>query len=60
MAEAHSEISHYSGSHFLVINDDFQHALADLQCIFTSRRLKTPQQTHNHDQLLQELLSTGG
>lgn len=60
MAEAHSEISHYSGSHFLIINDDFQHALADLQCIFTCRRLKTPQQTHNHYQLLQELLSTGG
>ena len=60
MSEAHSEISHYSGSHFLVINDDFQHALADLQCIFACRRLKTPQQTHNHQQLLQELLSTGG
>ena len=59
MSEAHSEISHYSGSHFLVINDDFQHALADLQCVFTCRRLKTPQQTHNHHQLLQELLSTG-
>ena len=60
MAEAHSEISHYSGSHFLVVNDDFQQALADLQCIFTSRRLKTPQQTLNHHQLLQDLLSTGG
>jgi len=59
MAEAHSEISHYSGSHFLVINDDFQHALADLQCIFTCRRLKTPQQAHNNHQLLTELLSTG-
>ena len=59
MSEAHSEISHYSGSHFLVINDDFQHALADLQCVFTCRRLKTPQQTHNHHQLLSELLSTG-
>jgi guanylate kinase len=60
MAKAHSEISHYSGSHFLVINDDFYHALADLQCIFTCRRLKTPQQAHNHHQLLTELLSTGG
>ena len=60
MAEAHSEISHYSGSHFLVINNDFHHALADLQCIFTCRRLKTLQQAHNHHQLLTELLSTGG
>jgi guanylate kinase len=59
MSEAHSEISHYSGSHFLVINNDFHHALADLQCIFTCRRLKTLQQTHNHHQLLTELLSTG-
>ena len=58
MSEAHSEISHYAGSHFLVINDDFRHALDDLQCIFTCRRLKTPQQAHNHHQLLTELLST--
>ena len=60
MAQAQSEISHYSESHFLVINDDFNHALADLQCIFASRRLKTPQQSHNHRQLLLQLLSTGG
>ena len=59
MAEAHSEISHYADSHFLVINDHFDHALADLQCIFRSRRLKTPQQAHNNHQLLLELLSTG-
>ena len=42
MAEAHSEISHYTGSHFLVINDEFDKALDDLQCIFACRRLKTP------------------
>jgi guanylate kinase len=60
MAEAHSEISHYHGSHFLVINDDFSEALSDLQCIFSCRRLKTPQQAHKHDQLLADLLSTGG
>ena len=59
MAAAQGEISHYSGSHYLVINDDFLHALADLQCIFTCRRLKTPQQAHKHHQLLDELLSTG-
>ena len=59
MAEAHSEISHYEGSHFLVINDNFDEALADLQCIFACRRLKTPQQAVNHHQLLVELLSTG-
>ena len=59
MAAAQSEISHYSGSHYLVINDDFLHALADLQCIFACRRLKTPQQAHNHHQLLDQLLSTG-
>jgi guanylate kinase len=59
MAEAHSEISHYAGSHFLVINDDFNEALADLQCVFSCRRLKTPQQALNHHQLLSELLSTG-
>jgi guanylate kinase len=59
MAEAHSEISHYAGSHFLVINDDFTKALDDLQCIFTCRRLKTPQQALKNHQLLSELLSTG-
>ena len=60
MAEAQSEISHYHGSHFLVINDNFNEALADLQCIFACRRLKTPQQAHKHGQLLVDLLSTGG
>lgn len=60
MREAHSEISHYHGSHFLVINDDFNDALTDLQCIFSCRRLKTPQQAHKHSQLLADLLSTGG
>ena len=59
MAEAHREISHYSGSHYVVINDDFNQALADLQCIFACRSLKTPQQANNHHQLLAELLSTG-
>ena len=59
MAEAHSEISHYEGSHFLVINDNFDEALADLQCIFSARRLKTAQQSAKHYQLLSELLSTG-
>jgi guanylate kinase len=59
MAEAHKEISQYGGSQYLVINDDFNQALADLQCIFACRRLKTPQQAVNHHQLLVELLSTG-
>lgn len=57
MAEAKSEMSHYHEYDYVVINDDFVTALADLQAIIRSRRLRQDRQQQRHQQLLQELLA---
>jgi guanylate kinase len=56
MREAVSEMSHYVEYDYLLINDDFAHALSDLKAIFRSNQLlQTPQQ-QRHSGLLSELL----
>ncbi|MBC8211122.1 MAG: guanylate kinase [Gammaproteobacteria bacterium] len=40
MREADREMSHYSDAEYLVINDDFDQALIDLECIIHSQSLK--------------------
>ncbi|MCP3908817.1 MAG: guanylate kinase [Oceanicoccus sp.] len=57
MAEAVSEMSHYEQGDFLVINDDFNTALADLQAILRSSRLALEPQKQRHQDLLKDLLS---
>ena len=44
MTEARSELSHFPEYDYLVINDDFDTALADLQAIFRAERLREPRQ----------------
>ena len=56
MAEAVEEMSHYPESDFLVVNDDFDQALAQLQAIITSRRLTTENQQQVLGGLLEDLL----
>lgn len=57
MREAVSEMSHYVEYDYLLINDDFAHALSDLKAIFRSNQLlQTPQQ-QRHNGLLSELLA---
>ena len=57
MQEAVNEMSHYPHSDYLLINDDFNTALAELRTIITSNRLLLAAQQHRYQQLLQELLS---
>ncbi|MCW8156269.1 guanylate kinase [Stutzerimonas stutzeri] len=57
MREAVSEMSHYVEYDYLVINDDFAHALIDLQSIFRANQLIQKTQTHRHARLLGELLA---
>lgn len=57
MSEAVNEISHYDQANFLVINDDFNTALADLKAIFQSQRLTRDTQQQRHKALLDALLS---
>lgn len=58
MADATSESSHYPEYDYLVINDDFDQALADLLAIFRAQRLLTGQQARRHVKLLADLLSS--
>ena len=57
MAEAVEEMSHYVESDYLVVNDDFEQALAQLQAIVTSQRLATDRQRQRLTDLLDDLLS---
>lgn len=57
MQGAVEEMSHYIEFDYLVINEDFQTALADLQAIVKSRRLQQHLQNEKLKHLLFELLS---
>lgn len=57
MEQAINEMSHYVEADWLVINDQFDQALADLLSIFQSQRLKLNLQQEKNQQLLQDLLS---
>ncbi len=56
MSEAESESSHYGEYDYLVINDDFDVALADLVSIFRAQRLVTDQQKLRNGNILAGLL----
>lgn len=57
MAQARDEMSHYSEADYLVINDDFDTALADLAAIFRANRLRLARQGDKHQELISELLA---
>lgn len=57
MQEAISEMSHYNESQWLIVNDDFECALADLHGVISAQRLKTGKQQHKYQQLLDDLLT---
>ncbi len=57
MAQAVSEMSHYQEFDYLVINDDFDQALAQLAAIFVARRQRRDRQQSRHQQLIDQLLS---
>jgi len=57
MREAVSEMAHYVEYDYLVINDDFAHALIDLQAIFRANQLLQPTQQKRFEGLLGQLLA---
>ena len=59
MREARAEISHSSEFDHLIINDDFDKALADLQSIVRYRKLHRPHRKAHYDDLLAELQENG-
>ena len=56
MLKARAELSHWDEFDFIVVNDDFDTALADFEAIFRARRLSRHRQKHAHAALLAELL----
>ncbi|SFP94910.1 guanylate kinase [Geopseudomonas sagittaria] len=56
MREAVSEMSHYVEYDYVVINDQFSHALEDLKAIFRARQLHQHVQQRRHAGLLEGLL----
>lgn len=57
LSEAQGEIAHYVEFDYIVINDDFDTALAELQSIIQANRLTQQAQSARHEQLLKNLLS---
>lgn len=57
MAQAHDEITHYTEADYLVVNDTFDKALADLAAIIHAQPLQLKTQRDNLQGLLSELLT---
>lgn len=57
MAEAMSEMSHYVEADYLIINDDFNVALAQFQALITAQHIRREAQVQRHSELLQALLA---
>jgi guanylate kinase len=56
-AEAVEEMSHYIESDYLVVNQDFDTALAELQAVISAQRLRTSRQQVELAALLADLLA---
>ncbi|PLT26806.1 guanylate kinase [Pseudoalteromonas sp. MelDa3] len=56
MAKAQSETSHYNEYDFVIVNDDFESALADIEIIVMAQRLTLKAQEDRHQVLLNSLL----
>ncbi|MBL4584471.1 MAG: guanylate kinase [Pseudomonadales bacterium] len=57
MAASVDEISHYLEFDYIVVNDDFSAALAELQAIFVSKRLEFAGQNQRLSAMIEGLLS---
>ncbi len=55
MLSAQSECSHYQEFSYIIVNDNFEQALADLKIIVANQRLKLSQQAQLHHVLFSEL-----
>lgn len=56
MAEAKAQASHYDEFDYLIINDQFEQALAELVTILTADRLRRHRQAVTHSKLINNLL----
>lgn len=56
MAEAKEQVSHYDEFDYLIFNDNFEQALAEILTIFQAERLRRERQSVVHAALIDELL----
>ena len=59
LREAQGDIAHYAEFDYLVVNDDFNAALADLRAIVRASRLSYRSQSVRQEALIRRLLGTG-
>ncbi len=57
LAVAREELSHYGESDYLIINEDFDHALAELETVVRGQRLRREYQQSRHIDLIRQLLA---
>ena len=57
LAAAREEMSHFHEFDFVIVNDRFENAVAELQAIFVAWRLRRPIQAERHAALIQALLA---
>jgi len=55
MADADKEMSHYSDAEYLIINDDFDQALYDLECVIHSQSMTLERQKQKNRQLIDSI-----
>ncbi len=56
MRDARNEMSHFHEYDYLVVNDEFEHALSDLKCILIADRLRMERQQWQLENVLEDLL----
>jgi len=57
MAQARAEMEHYTEYEYLIVNKEFEQAMAELVSIFVVRRLRREAQAIRHKALISKLLS---
>ncbi|HVS17324.1 MAG TPA: guanylate kinase [Planctomycetota bacterium] len=57
MEQARAEMAHYAEYDYVVVNRDFEQAMAELVAIFIARRLRRSDQEVRHKALIHKLLS---
>jgi guanylate kinase len=60
LAAARDEMSHYGEFDYLVVNEDFESAVAEMCAIFTASRLRRDRQVARHSRLITALLADEG
>lgn len=57
MQEAHDEIAHHAEYDYLIVNENFEQALAEMAAIFLEPRLRGARQLSTHAELIAALLA---